>query len=138
MQALLADFVLIVHFAFVVFVVGGLVLTWIGAAAGWRWVRNFRFRAAHLAAIMFVAAEALAGVWCPLTIWEDALRGFNSDVSFIARWVRAILFWNFPEWVFTVAYCAFALAVIATWWRIRPEHAQTKGSPPERGAGTPT
>jgi hypothetical protein len=133
MQALLADLVLIVHFAFVVFVAGGLLAIWVGAAAGWRWVRNFWFRLAHLAAVAFVAAESLAGVWCPLTVWEDALRGSRSDLSFIARWVRAILFWNFPERVFTVAYCAFALAVLATWWWVRPRRVHK----PQVAPGSP-
>ena len=131
-NALLADLVLIVHFAFVLFVVGGLALIWIGAAAGWQWVRNFWFRIAHLAAIAFVAVESLVGVWCPLTVWEDALRGTGSDMSFIARWVRAMLFWNLPEWVFTVAYCAFALATVATWWWMRPERAHKQQGAPQR------
>ncbi|MBI3918644.1 MAG: DUF2784 domain-containing protein [Betaproteobacteria bacterium] len=126
MNALLADLVLIVHFAFVLFVVGGLALILIGAAAGWQWVRNFWFRIAHLAAIAFVAVESLVGVWCPLTVWEDALRGTGSDMSFIARWVRAILFWNLPEWLFTVAYCTLALVVITTWWRVRPRRGQNE------------
>lgn len=130
MRALLADVVLIVHFAFVLFVGGGFAAIWIGAAARWRWVRNFWFRVAHLAAIAFVAVESLAGVWCPLTVWEDALRGTRGDMSFIARWVRAFLFWDFPEWAFTVAYCSFAVAVVATWWWVRPERAQTRGGPP--------
>jgi hypothetical protein len=88
--------------------------------AGWDWVRGPRFRLAHLAAILFVAAESLVGVWCPLTVWEDALRGHAGDKSFIARWIHRAMFYDFPEWVFTVAYCAFAAAVIATWWRVRP------------------
>jgi hypothetical protein len=121
MNTLLADTVLVVHFLFVAFVVGGLALIWIGAAAGWPWVRDFRFRAAHLAAIVFVAGEALAGVWCPLTVWEDALRGAHADRSFIARWIHRVLFYDFPGWVFTAAYVAFALIVAATWWRIRPK-----------------
>lgn len=120
MNAVLADLILLVHFAFVLFVVGGLPLVWLGAARGWRWVRNFWFRTLHLAAIVFVAAEALAGVWCPLTVWEDALRGTRSDMSFIARWVRRLLFYSFPEWVFTTAYVVFALVVAATWWFVRP------------------
>jgi hypothetical protein len=120
MRALLADFILIVHFGFVLFVVGGLALIWAGAMAGWDWVRGPRFRLAHLAAILFVAAESLVGVWCPLTVWEDALRGHAGDKSFIARWIHRAMFYDFPEWVFTVAYCAFAAAVIATWWRVRP------------------
>lgn len=120
MYTLLADFILIVHFAFVSFVVGGLALTWIGAALGWGWVRNFWFRVAHLAAIVFVAGEALAGVWCPLTVWEDALRGTRSDMSFIARWIHRVMFYQLPEWVFTTAYVLFALVVAATWWIVRP------------------
>ena len=120
MSPVLADVILVLHFAFVLFVVGGLGAIWLGAWLGWQWVRNFWFRAAHLAAITFVAAEALAGVWCPLTVWEDALRGRHEEQSFVARWVRAILYWDFPGWLFTLAYCTFTLAVIATWWWIRP------------------
>ena len=116
----LADLVLVIHFAFVAFVVGGLVVIWIGAAAGWPWVRNFWFRAAHLAAICFVAAEALLGIVCPLTAWEDALRGHATDKSFIARWLHSVLFYSFPEWVFTVAYIVFALVVAATFKFVPP------------------
>ena len=114
MQALLADVILIVHFLFVAFVVGGLALIWIGAAAGWQWVRNFWFRVAHLAAIAFVAGEALVGVWCPLTVWEDALRGVRGEKSFVARWIHRLMFYDFPGWVFTTAYVSFALVVIVT------------------------
>lgn len=122
MYALLADFILIVHVAFVLFVVGGLALIWTGAGLGWRWVRNFWFRVAHLAAIFFVAGEALAGIWCPLTVWEDWLRGgARGEAGFIARWVHRILFYSFPEWVFTVSYLVFALIVATTWWRVRPD-----------------
>lgn len=117
----LADLILIVHFAFVMFVCSGLVFIWIGAAAGWRWVRNFGFRAAHLAAICFVALEALLGIMCPLTAWEDALRGAPGETSFIARWLHRLLFYSFPEWIFTAAYVAFALLVAAT-WRCVPPH----------------
>ena len=116
----LADLILVVHFAFVLFVVGGLATIWIGAAAGWNWVRNFRFRIAHLAAICLVAAEALLGVVCPLTTWEDALRGAPSDQSFIARWLHRVLFYNLPEWMFTAAYLLFAVAVAASFWLVPP------------------
>ena len=120
MQALLADVILIVHFAFVLFVVGGLAIIWIGAAAGWQWVRSFWFRVAHLAAIVLVAGEALAGIWCPLTVWEAALRGSSAEKSFVAQWVHRILFYDLPEWVFTILYVVFALLVAATWRWIRP------------------
>ena len=126
MQALLADVILIVHFAFVLFVVGGLAVVWLGAAAGWQWIRNFWFRVAHLAAIVFVAGEALVGVWCPLTVWEDALRGVHGEKGFIARWIHRVLFYDFPGWVFTVAYVMFALVVAVSWWWIRPEPPRNK------------
>ena len=114
MNALLADLILIVHFLFVAFVVGGLALIWIGAAFGWQWVKNFWFRVAHLAAIVFVAGEALIGVWCPLTMWEDALRGVHGEKSFVARWIHRLMFYDFPGWMFTTAYVLFALVVIVT------------------------
>lgn len=103
------------------YVVGGLALIWIGAAGGWQWVRNYWFRIAHLAAICFVAIEALTGMVCPLTEWEDALRGGHTERSFIARWVHRVLFYDFPEWVFATAYVLFALVVAVTWWRAPPQ-----------------
>ena len=126
LRSLLADAVLLIHFAFVLFVTGGLVLIWIGAAAGWQWVRNFWFRVAHLAAIAFVALESLAGVWCPLTVWEDALRGATSEKSFVARWVHRLMFFQLPEWVFTVAYVLFGLIVTLTMALIPPQKRRFK------------
>jgi Protein of Unknown function (DUF2784) len=120
MPALAADAILIAHFAFVLFVVGGLALIWIGYAAAWPWVRNVWFRAAHLAAIIFVAGEAVFGMMCPLTLWEDALRGATQEKNFIARWVHRLMFYTAPEWVFSALYVAFALLVAATFWLIPP------------------
>src|ERR1043166_6208953 len=72
--SLLADLVLLLHFAFVAFVVLGFVLIWIGYFCRWPFVRDLRFRLAHLAAMGFVLAESLAGFICPLTTWENRLR----------------------------------------------------------------
>jgi hypothetical protein len=111
---MMADVILVVHFLIVAFIVGGLVLVWAGAALGWRWVRNPGFRYLHLGAIAFVAAEALLGVVCPLTVWEDMLRGGARAESFVGRWVRYFLYYDAPEWVFTAAYVAWAAATLAT------------------------
>ena len=117
---MMADAILVVHFLIVVFNAGGLVVVWIGAGAGWRWVRNPWFRFLHLGAIAFVAAEALLGVMCPLTVWEDLLRGGLRPESFVGRWVYYFLYYRAPEWVFTVAYVAWALATVITLWLIPP------------------
>ena len=127
MSAILADVILVVHFAFVLFVVGGLGVIWVGACLGWSWVRNFWFRVAHLCAIVYVAGEAIAGIWCPLTTWEAELRGLSAEKSFIAHWIHRLLFYDFPTWVFTTAYIAFALLVAITFWRVPPARLTKKG-----------
>jgi len=117
---MLADTILVLHFLFVIFVVGGFAAVVFGARR-WGWVRNRAFRIAHLAAIVFVAAETLLGIACPLTVWEDLLRrGVPQQQSFVGRWVAWLLYYDLPEWVFAVTYCAFALAVIWTWRAVPP------------------
>jgi hypothetical protein len=111
---MIADLVVVVHFAIVLFIVGGLIAVWLGAALGWRWVRNRWFRYLHLAAIGYVALEALLGIACPLTVWEHLLRDGARADSFVGRWVRRLLYYDAPEWVFTTAYVAWALATLAT------------------------
>lgn len=114
----MADVILVVHFLIAGFIVAGLPLVWVGAAfgasGGWRWVRNPWFRYLHLAAIAFVAIEALLGIACPLTVWEDLLRGGLRPETFVGRWVGHLLYYRAPEWVFTAAYCAWAAASLLT------------------------
>jgi len=122
---MIADAILVAHALFVLFVVGGFVLILLGARS-WSWVRNRAFRTLHLAAIAFVTAETLLGITCPLTIWEDMFRGGGSERSFVGRWVARLLYYDFPEWVFATAYCAFALSVIWAWRAIPPRARMRK------------
>ncbi|HVW64211.1 MAG TPA: DUF2784 domain-containing protein [Nitrosospira sp.] len=117
---LLADIILIIHFLFVLFVVGSVPLIWIGARLGWVFVRNIRFRLIHLGAILFVALESLAGMVCPLTLLENSLRRVPTDASFIQRWLHRILFYDVPEGVLTVLYLMFAILVAATFKFVPP------------------
>lgn len=138
MNALFADLILIGHLLFVLFVTGGLAAIWVGAALGWRWVRNPWFRLTHLLAILLVAAESLAGIACPLTVWEEVLRqGEASGHGFIRRWVHQLLYYDFPEWAFTSLYVAFALLVMATLARVRPEPFKFKTGRSPRAGETP-
>ena len=111
---MVADVLVAVHLCLVAFIVGGLVLVWAGAPLNWRWIRNPWFRYLHLGAIAFVALEGVLGVACPLTVWEDMLRGGARPESFVARWVHRLLFYRAPEWVFTAAYVLWTLATLAT------------------------
>jgi polyferredoxin len=115
-----ADLILLAHAAFVAFVVGGLVATWVGLALHRPFARDPWFRGLHLAAIALVVAEALLGYMCPLTLWEDALRGTQTDKGFIQRWVHAWLFWDWPAWIFTCLYVGFGALVAATWLKFPP------------------
>ena len=60
-------------------------------------VRNLRFRLAHIAAILFVVVESLLGMICPLTLMEDWLRGAQTESGFIQRWLHRILFYDVPK-----------------------------------------
>ena len=125
-----ADAVLVLHCAFVAFVVGGLVLVWVGHGLGWGWVRRMTFRALHGAAIAVVVAQAWLGVPCPLTVLEQFLRRragaprLGDDAAFSAGSLSRLLYVDAPGWVFTVAYSAFGLAVLWTAWRLPPRREE--------------
>lgn len=129
---LLADAVLALHFAVVVFVVGGLGVVVVGNWLGWRWVNGWWFRLAHAGAVVFVAAQAWLGALCPLTTLESWLRvqagSAGYAASFIEHWLQRILFYDAPFWVFTAAYTVFALLVLAAWWRFPPARCQRSGT----------
>ncbi|AXV84705.1 DUF2784 domain-containing protein [Ralstonia solanacearum] len=117
----LADTVLVLHALVVLFIVGGLIAILAGASFKHDWVRNRTFRLTHLAAIGVVATLALFDVPCPLTLLEDWLRtGAAGPQGFVQRWVSAWLYYDLPAWMFAVAYVAFLLVVVVTWWRIPP------------------
>ncbi|MFC0401267.1 DUF2784 domain-containing protein [Paraburkholderia rhizosphaerae] len=125
----LADTVLVVHAAIVLFIVGGLVAIWLGALFNWPWVRGRVFRGVHLAAIGVVALLALSGIACPLTVLEDCLRNdAGATEGFIQRWVGRMLYYELPAWVFTVAYVAFAALVALTWRLVPPARRVRRAS----------
>ena len=117
---MMADVILVVHFLIAAFIVLGLAAVWLGAALGWAWVRNPWFRWLHLGAIGFVAAEALLGIACPLTVWEDVLRGGMRSETFVGRWLRELLFYQAPAWVFTTAYLGWTALTVLTLRLIPP------------------
>lgn len=120
--ALVADLIVVLHLGYVLFVILGLVVIWIGRFLGWGWVQRPLFRVPHLVCTVIVPVEALSGVLCPLTTWERDLRFAAGqrpeDVSFMARLARDVLFYSAPDWVFTVAYVAFGLVVVATFFLV--------------------
>ena len=79
--------------------------------------------------IGIVVAEALAGIPCPLTVWERQLRQAAGQVAyagdFIGYWTHRLLFFRAEPWVFTVIYAAFGLAVLAAFILAPPRWRRT-------------
>ena len=126
---MLADVVVALHLLIVLFILLGVPLVYLGVALHWTWVRGRRWRMLHLGAILFVAAESLLGITCPLTVWEDTLRGRGTAGGFIERWIDRIIFYDAPAWVFTTAYTAFAALVLVTCILVPPTR---HGGPSDR------
>lgn len=119
-----ADTVLLAHALFVAFVVFGLLLILVGGLLHWPWVRNRRFRLAHLVAIGIVVLQSWFSIICPLTQWEMSLRNKAGDAtypgSFVAHWLETLLYFRAPEWVFILVYTLFGALVFASWFWVRP------------------
>lgn len=124
MYRALADTVLLLHLALVVFVVGGLAAVIVGNLAAWQWVNKLWFRVLHVVAIGVVVLQAWLGQTCPLTTLESWLRlqagGTAYQAGFIEHWIQSVLFYEAPTWVFTAVYSVFALVVLASWWWFPP------------------
>jgi uncharacterized protein DUF2784 len=120
--ALLADVVVVLHLVYVSFVLFGFAAIWLGVALRWGWVRRPAFRIPHLVCTLIVPLEALGGLICPLTTWERELRveagQAPEDIAFVARLARDLLFYQAPEWVFTLCYVLFGLLVLWTFFRV--------------------
>jgi hypothetical protein len=130
---LAADALLLAHVLFVAFVVVGLAAIYLGAWLSWSWVRNYWFRILHLGGIVLVSLESWAGAICPLTIWEMQLRekaGQSTyEGSFIQHWLQSLLYYDAPDWVFTLIYTVFGSIVVASWFIVQPRRRSDSESP---------
>ncbi|MGH8126868.1 MAG: DUF2784 family protein [Gammaproteobacteria bacterium] len=112
--------VLGVHVAIIAFNVAGLIVIPLGAWRGWNWVRGFWWRLAHLVILAAVAAQALAGRACFLTVWQADLGGGTQHGPLIAGWVERVIYWPLPIWFFAGLYVFVWLYVLFLWWRVPP------------------
>jgi Protein of Unknown function (DUF2784) len=119
-----ADAMLVTHVLFVIFVVLGLILVFVGKFGSWRWVRNPWFRMAHLFGISIVVIQSWSGIICPLTTWEMELREKAGQAayegSFITHWLNELLYYQAPPWVFMFCYTFFGGLVLSSWVLVRP------------------
>jgi hypothetical protein len=122
--AVLADAVVVFHAAYVAFVALGCIAILVGVACQWKWVRGWKFRIAHFAAIALVFVEAISGIDCPLTVLENSLRERAGDArypgAFVGYWAHRLIFYDAPPWVFIALYGLVTLLVAAGLWFAPP------------------
>jgi hypothetical protein len=113
----LADTTVLIHAAYVLFVVLGLPVILFGAWRGWGWVRNFWFRLAHVSCMVFVGCEAAVGMTCPLTVLERHFRTLAGQEmytgEFLAHWAEELLYFRWPQWTFDSLHVGFSLVLLA-------------------------
>lgn len=111
MADLLADAVVGIHLAWIVFLVGG-------AAVGRRvrWVRRL-----HLLGLGFAIALTAGGWVCPLTHLEGWLRerggGSGYSGTFLGYWAERLVYLEVPRWLVLVGAALVAAASAAAYLR---------------------
>jgi len=124
---LIADIVMVIHFMFIVFLVGGQILMMIGYHRNWKWATSRVLRGIHIACTLYVIVQAWAGQWCPLTLLENRFRqsaGHQTySSSFIQDWVGRLIYYDLPQWLFAVSYTVFGALVIIYWLLLERKRA---------------
>jgi hypothetical protein len=65
---------------------------------------------------------------CPLTTLESRLRIAAGERGYpagcVVHWVQPLIFFDFPQSVFTTSYFAFATIVAAVFWLAPPKEGK--------------
>ena len=125
LYGMLAEMILVTHFAFVAFVLLGIILTVCGGFRDWPWVRNPWFRALHMTVILVVVVQVWLGVVCPFTTLEMNLRALAGQATyegtFVAHWLHKIVYLRqLPPTFFIASYTVLGLVAVTSWVAIRP------------------
>jgi hypothetical protein len=114
---LLADAILVTHFAWAAWMVSGFVL----AVLGFKWIRLWRWRVFRISHLIGLAATATTPFWaggiCPMTEWEWYLgtaerSGSAPSESFIIHWINEILYLDVDPLTLSLVTGAVALTTL--------------------------
>jgi hypothetical protein len=134
MEERLFDLVVVLHFLWAAFMVGGFVLAVAGIFVprlrGW-----IKTRTIHVLGIAFTASVPLWSKYCPVTDLENALRTGAGQApiprSFLAHYAEKILYLNVPLWTITAATTLVAVISIVLYF-IYPPWKYRRTSTPAR------
>jgi hypothetical protein len=84
---LLADVIVVVHFAWILFMLVGFIFT-LGGFFNKNFFDRWFFRTLHLLGIAYVSTLAIMGRYCPLTIWENTLRAkYDPNLTYVGSFI---------------------------------------------------
>jgi hypothetical protein len=130
--SLLADLVVVIHLAYVAYILVGLALILVGLGRRWRWVRNPWFRLTHLAAILIVVLELVFKATCPLTTLEVKFRSLAGQPITEATFAERVMYYLLSGWlpgsVTNSVYVMVALVVSATFVFAPPRRGRLQRS----------
>ncbi|MCK5655238.1 MAG: DUF2784 domain-containing protein [Candidatus Aureabacteria bacterium] len=91
-----ADLIVVIHFAWILFMLAGTILT-LGGFFYKRFFDWWLFRTLHLCGIIYVGLLALLREYCPLTILENTVRTkYNPELtypgSFIVHYIEKLVY----------------------------------------------
>lgn len=119
---LAADGLMVLHFAWILFMLYGF---WFTFRAFFKpeLFERWLFRSLHLLGIAFVAFLVAIGKPCPSTIWENDLRRLHDPSStypgsFIVAWIERLVYPDVPLLVITIPTFLLALFTLVVYiWR---------------------
>jgi Protein of Unknown function (DUF2784) len=114
-------FILILHFAVILFMVIGFPVALI---TNHRW-----FRLTHAGVLAFISLLMVLRIPCPLTVLEEASAGESYQGSFLATWLNRLIYveWFTPQSIFIIDMI-FAALVFSSflWWPLSRETRNEK------------
>jgi hypothetical protein len=127
---MMADLLMIIHFLWAAFMVIGLPLGLMLKSPTMRWI--------HFWGMALTAFFAAAGMYCPLTVWEETLRwkadpGFTYGESFLVRHLSPILYPQIEPWMIRTASVTWGVLTFVSmalkWPGIPSRRLMRKSSP---------
>lgn len=105
---LLGDFLIIVHFFWIIFILFGLLLA----------LKSFKFAVIHMAGLVFTLVLNLGGWYCPLTYLENHLHGLYAQQltytgSFIINNLQKLIYVDLEEAYLRVGAIAWVVLNMA-------------------------
>jgi len=131
---ILADILLVIHLAWILFMLWGFALT---IRAFWKpaFFERWLFRSLHLGGILFVGLWELFGKYCPLTVWEYNLRHVNDPSaeypgSFIVAMVAKLVYPDMDPVMVTIPTVLIAVFTLVVFVLRPPSRFRLRRQPP--------